>query len=110
MVCFAWLWFGSASVFVASGTHARRDSVMDEATRFAAWTKEGRARGEMPPPEEAPAKDLLELFKCGDIVMRSVVTSATVIPKDDLRELWSAVWTLGRGRATAGRRRRAISP
>ena len=47
----------------------------------------------MPPPEEALAKELLELFKNGDIVMSSVVTSATVIPKDDLRELWSAVWT-----------------
>ena len=48
---FAWLWFGSASVFAASGTRARRARVMDEATRFAAWTKEGR--GEMPPPEGA---------------------------------------------------------
>ena len=47
----------------------------------------------MPPPEEALAKELLELFKNGDIVMSSVVTSATVIPKEDLRELWSAVWT-----------------
>ena len=62
----------------------RRAGVMDEATRLAAWTKEGR--GEMPPPEEAPAKELLELFKSGDVVMSSVVTRATVIPKDDLRE------------------------
>ena len=89
--CFAWLWFGSASVCVASGTRVRRARVMDEATRFAAWTKEGR--GDMPPPEEALAKELLELFKNGDIVLSSVVTKATVIPKEDLRELWSAVWT-----------------
>ena len=47
----------------------------------------------MPPPEEALAKKLLELFKNGDIVRSSVVTSSTIIPKNDLRELWSAVWT-----------------
>ena len=52
------------------------------------------ARGDTPPPEEALAKELLEveLFKNGDIVVSSVVTNDTVIPKDDLRELWSAVW------------------
>ena len=93
LACLALRGFGlwSASVWVASGTRVRRARVMDEATRFAAWTKEGR--GDMPPPEEALAKELLELFKNGDIVTSSVVTKATVIPKDDLRELWSAVWT-----------------
>ena len=65
--------------------------VVDEAARFAEWTKEGR--GEMPPPEEPLAKELCELFKAGDIVVSSIVTNATVIPKADLRELWSAVWT-----------------
>ena len=47
----------------------------------------------MPPPEAALANDLCELFKNGDIVVSSIVTNATVIPKADLRELWSAVWT-----------------
>ena len=91
LFCFAWLWFVLASVFAALGTRARRARMVDEAARFAEWTKEGR--GGMPPPEEPLAKELLELFKSGDIVVSSIVTSATVIPKDDLRELWSAVWT-----------------
>ena len=69
----------------------RRARMVDEAARFAEWTKEGR--GDMPPPEEALAKELCELFKSGDIVVSSIVTNATVIPKADLRELWSAVWT-----------------
>ena len=63
----------------------RRARMVDEAARFAEWTKEGR--GEMPPPEDPLAKELCELFKSGDIVVSSIVTNATVIPKADLREL-----------------------
>ena len=65
--------------------------VVDEAARFAEWTKE--SRGEMPPPEAPLANDVCELFKSGDIVVSSIVTNATVNSKADLRELWSAVWT-----------------
>ena len=47
LACLALRGFGlwSASVWVASGTRVRCARVMDEATRFAAWTKEGPSLG-----------------------------------------------------------------
>ena len=63
----------------------------DEAARFAAWLAE--SRGGLAAPSKAYADALEALRADGDIDLATIVTPSSAIPREDSRELWTAIFT-----------------
>ena len=65
--------------------------VVDDATRFKAWLTEGM--GGMSAPADAVAAELQTLWDDGEISASDMPVMDHALTKDELREIWSAIWT-----------------